>query len=63
MYSRRNFIKTSAIAGAATLAGSTTQFLQSCKGDSGRITIKKAESRFEREPPYKTVRIQGYISK
>ncbi|MDQ1296107.1 MAG: hypothetical protein QG611_85, partial [Bacteroidota bacterium] len=48
MLSRRNFIKTTAIAGAATISGSL--LYSSCSGNSGRITIKSAGSRFEREP-------------
>lgn len=50
MVSRRNFIKTSAFAGAATLSGSLLQTLPSCRVDSGKITIKSASSKFEREP-------------
>lgn len=50
MVSRRNFVKTSAYAGAAALAGSMFQALPSCGADSGRITIKSVASRYEREP-------------
>ena len=50
MVSRRNFIKTSAVAGAATLAGGMFQTLPSCRADSGKITIKSVGSRYEREP-------------
>lgn len=49
MVSRRNFIRTSAIAGAATLAGGMFQVLPSCRA-SGKIKIKSASSKFEREP-------------
>lgn len=50
MYSRRNFIKTSAVAGVATISGGLFQTLPSCWESSGRIMIKSAGSRFEREP-------------
>jgi len=50
MVTRRNFIKTSAIAGAATLTSGLYQVVPSCRGDSGRIIIKSVGSRFEREP-------------
>jgi L-alanine-DL-glutamate epimerase-like enolase superfamily enzyme len=50
MVSRRNFIRTSAFAGAATLTGSMLQVLPSCRAESGKITISSAVSRFEREP-------------
>jgi L-alanine-DL-glutamate epimerase-like enolase superfamily enzyme len=50
MFSRRNFIKTTAIAGAATLSGGLLQGLTSCRGKSTIITIKSASSKYEREP-------------
>jgi L-alanine-DL-glutamate epimerase-like enolase superfamily enzyme len=48
--SRRNFVKTSAFAGAAAFSGSLFQILPSCREDTGRITIRSAVSRYEREP-------------
>ena len=48
MYSRRNFVRTAALAGAATLSGSL--LLPSCNEKSSRISIKSVSSRFEREP-------------
>ena len=50
MVSRRNFIKTSAFAGAVTVSGGLLHTLPSCNVDSGKITIKSASSKFEREP-------------
>jgi len=50
MISRRNFVKTSAIAGVATLSGGLLQVLPSCSKKSGLITIKSFASRYEREP-------------
>lgn len=50
MYSRRNFIRTSAFAGAAAMTGGLMHVLPSCSGKSGSITIKSAASRYEREP-------------
>ncbi len=50
MVSRRKFIKSSAFAGTATLAGGMFQVLPSCQANPGRITIKSIGSRYEREP-------------
>ena len=50
MGSRRNFIKTSAFACAATFSGGLIKALPSYGGASRKITIKSASSRFEREP-------------
>ena len=48
MISRRYFLKTSAVAGAATLAGGL--LLPACKETPKKITIKSVGSKFEREP-------------
>jgi L-alanine-DL-glutamate epimerase-like enolase superfamily enzyme len=51
MISRRNFLRTSAIAGAATLTGGLMQVMPGCRGTTpAKITIKSAASRYEREP-------------
>ena len=50
MVSRRDFIKTSAFASAATISGGLLPTLSSCNVDPGKITIKSASSKFEREP-------------
>jgi L-alanine-DL-glutamate epimerase-like enolase superfamily enzyme len=50
MISRRNFVKTSACAGAAVITGGLSQLLPSCSGSPRRITIKSGSSRYEREP-------------
>jgi L-alanine-DL-glutamate epimerase-like enolase superfamily enzyme len=50
MVSRRNFIKTSTIAGAAGLSGAVFHILPSCGDASGKITIESTAADFEREP-------------
>ena len=51
MVSRRNFIKTSAIAGAATFSGITAySTLNGCENSFKNITIQLVGSNFEREP-------------
>lgn len=50
MLSRRNFIKTSAVAGAAAISGGLFRTLPSCPEGSGKITIKSGSFRYEREP-------------
>lgn len=50
MISRRNFLRTSAIAGAATLSGGLMQVLPGCSTVPKKITIKDAAVKYEREP-------------
>lgn len=50
MISRRNFIKSSSIVGAACLSGSFFQMFPSCNEPSKGINIKSANRAFEREP-------------
>ena len=50
MASRRNFIKTTAIAGAATLSGIASCSLPGRKTSFKNITIQSVGSHFEREP-------------
>ncbi len=48
MVTRRDFIKTTAIASTAALSGNMLS--TSCSKNPGRITIKSGVSRYEREP-------------
>lgn len=50
MISRRDFIKTSSMAGAATLVGGCTQVMPAKPAGSKKITIQSVSSNFEREP-------------
>ena len=50
MVSRRNFIKTTAFAGAATFTGVSAWSLPGCKNPAKTITIQSIGSNFEREP-------------
>lgn len=50
MVSRRNFVKTSAYAGAATFSAGLLQTLPGCREASKKIEIKLTNSRYEREP-------------
>jgi len=63
MFSRRNFIKTSALTGAATLSGGLLQSLPSYGKDPRKITIKSASSRFEREPLIRPFGFKGIYQK
>ena len=50
MGSRRNFIKTTAFAGAAALSGIVSSSLQGKNSSFKNITIQSVNSNFEREP-------------
>jgi L-alanine-DL-glutamate epimerase-like enolase superfamily enzyme len=50
MLSRRRFIKTSALAGAAGLSGACMPLLPSCRRDLKKISISSVGCAFEREP-------------
>ena len=50
MVSRRNFIRTSSFAGAATISGGLFNILPGCHAGSDKIPIESCSSRFEREP-------------
>ena len=63
MISRRNFIKTSSFASAATFLGGLLQTLPACRESSARITIKSAGSKFEREPLVRPFGFKGIYQK
>jgi L-alanine-DL-glutamate epimerase-like enolase superfamily enzyme len=50
MTSRRNFIKSTSIAGGALISGCLLHTLQSCKEKTNNIMIKSVQSSYEREP-------------
>jgi L-alanine-DL-glutamate epimerase-like enolase superfamily enzyme len=50
MISRRDFIKTSSIAGTAALTGSVAQLLPGCTESTKKIEIRSVGTRYEREP-------------
>ncbi len=63
MVSRRNFVKTSAIAGLATLSGGLSPILPACSNHSKKITIKSSASRYEREPLIRPFGFKGIYQK
>ena len=63
MLTRRNFIKTTAVAGAATISGLASCKLQGKKEPFKMITIQSVDSRFEREPLIRPFGFKGgYMS-
>jgi hypothetical protein len=59
MHSRRNFIKTNALACAAALSGGVFRPSPSCRPGRSKITVKSDRSAFEREPLIRPFEFKG----
>lgn len=59
MHSRRDFVKTSAMACAAALSGGVFQPDPACRPGRSKITVKSGRSAFEREPLIRPLGFKG----
>lgn len=62
MFTRRDFIKTSALAGAAGLTGTFSGTLSSCTREPKKITIQATDANFEQEPLLRPFGFKGGYS-
>ncbi|MCK5464924.1 MAG: twin-arginine translocation signal domain-containing protein, partial [Bacteroidales bacterium] len=60
---RRNFIKTSALAGVAGISGAYSQAMPTSRITPQKITIQTVNSNFEREPLIRPFGFKGIYQK